>query len=874
MKHNAPIEKHSTPWQDAVDSFLSSLGPTERDAFRAPASPDDCMAVLLATQRRKTKLARILDLMRPAIDPLKRFEGAIDVIVQVNAGIASPIWGPLRMVITVSGNLPGCGYQIAANDARGVIISSLQRFSKYEELFENNRLVQDAIGALYCDYLDFCVRVTRFYSASSLRTFFSSFDKDFRDVSESIRLHSQNVDWAAHAAHIEETQREADKAKAERRAHERGNVLRWLSPSNVDDDLQMHLSDYLPHSCDEILTSQQFQSLISSDDVGKPHILALQGLPGSGKTTTAAFIVDHLKNKGFEVLYFFFKANDVEKRSLLHCVRTILSQLIRLEEHLYDLVEPFYQESGRAVADSLTEVTRALSTALGYLKANQIFVVLDALDESSNSNEVSRWITALGSSPSRQVRILHTSRPSSSLSRSTASWSILRIGNLEIEGVKTYIHTRVQRNPVIRDTVVGKQVADYVASAAQGLWLYARLMMDDIDRIPSTGQIQKQLTILPKGFTELYTQIIRTAEANYNPIELKLAQQLHLWVDTKDYFPNFLALDDNGFGHETLELVFQYANDGEPVHDAAAQARRVCGPLIDVRGENAYELDFIHHTAAQYLSASSDLAAAHLPLTLRPRRLRQLHRAAVAVWYFAQSAQSAELLRYLRRSGGRPTRSILTYFEMAYGLWSALFLVQFPALHDPREAAEARALLQGLTDYISTAACLRWVECAIIINYRGRFPHLLYNAVDAWRAGRAVEDHAFAPYLAFSRARVRFFRSYALILATTGVGRESAPREILETGREVIMQDDLAQEILRLGLRWRRLAFPGSGEFVNIILLATAAMGSVIPTTTRDMRWNVIGRTVADDQVLKPENFAHVQQDRRRAQLTWEGHSG
>lgn len=107
MKSDDYVGKPSTPWQDAVESFLLSLGPIERAAFRAPASPDDCMAVLLATQRRKTKLTKILDLIRPAIDPLKRFESAIDVVVQVNAGIASPIWGPLKIVVTVSGNQPG-----------------------------------------------------------------------------------------------------------------------------------------------------------------------------------------------------------------------------------------------------------------------------------------------------------------------------------------------------------------------------------------------------------------------------------------------------------------------------------------------------------------------------------------------------------------------------------------------------------------------------------------------------------------------------------------------------------------------------------------------------------------------------------------------
>ena len=33
--------------------------------------------------------------------PLKCFEGAIDVLVQINGGVACPIWDPLRVAITV-----------------------------------------------------------------------------------------------------------------------------------------------------------------------------------------------------------------------------------------------------------------------------------------------------------------------------------------------------------------------------------------------------------------------------------------------------------------------------------------------------------------------------------------------------------------------------------------------------------------------------------------------------------------------------------------------------------------------------------------------------------------------------------------------------
>ncbi|KAI0169368.1 hypothetical protein GGR52DRAFT_518637 [Hypoxylon sp. FL1284] len=811
MAFDNDVEKSSRTWQDAVQSFLSSLGPTERAAFRAPANPDDCMALLLATQRRKTKLTRILDLMKPAIDPLKRFESAIDVVVQVNAGIASPIWGPLRIVVTLAADHFRTLESVAMIIHR--IISSLQRFTKYEELFDKNHLVQDAIGALYCDYLDFCVRVTRFYS-SPFRSFFASFDRDFKEISDNIKLHSQNADWAANAAHIEETQREIEKARAERQVHERGNIQRWLSPATVDDDLQKHLGDYLTRSCDGLLAAAQLQDLIHSEDSKLPH-LALHGMPGSGKTIAAAFMVDHLKSQGFEVLYFFFKASDLEKCSMLSCLRTILAQLLRLEEHLYELLEPVYHASGRVVADSLVEVRRALSTALERSSANRIFLVLDALDESSESEEVLQWVTSQKRSAGRQLRVIGTSRPSLSF-LSVQGWAFLRMEGFENDSIRRYIHSRVQSNPIISGTDIGRNVTDFIASPANGLWLYAKLMMDDIDRLPSVGQIRKQLNVLPKGFTELYTQIIKTTEADFNAIELRLAQQLHLWIDVTDYLPHTFW-GGEWLRNDMLELIFQYANDGEAVHDPVRQVSRVSGPLLEPLDADVtsialpvYEVDFIHHTAAQYLKESNNLPVAQLPAVLRPRRLRHLHRAAVAIWYYTECVQSEVLLKDLRENEGGYTRSMINYFEMAYGLWNALKLDEFLEIQDAEEAREAELVLRKLTDFISTPACLRWIESAILINYRGGFPHLLWNAVDSWKAAKKVKPQQFAPYVAFSKARVRFCHHYVFVLATTGVGRDSAPGELLTIDPNDFSQDELAQGILRLGKQWGRLVSTNS----------------------------------------------------------------
>ena len=51
------------------------------------------------------------------------------------------------------------------------VISSLERFTDDENLFKTNPAVQKAIGTLYGDVIDFCTRMVRFYSRSSVRSY-------------------------------------------------------------------------------------------------------------------------------------------------------------------------------------------------------------------------------------------------------------------------------------------------------------------------------------------------------------------------------------------------------------------------------------------------------------------------------------------------------------------------------------------------------------------------------------------------------------------------------------------------------------------------------------------------------------------------------
>lgn len=50
------------------------------------------------------------------------------------------------------------------------IVASLERYSNYETLFKNNLHTQRAIGALYGDLIDLCIRVVKFHSRSAFST--------------------------------------------------------------------------------------------------------------------------------------------------------------------------------------------------------------------------------------------------------------------------------------------------------------------------------------------------------------------------------------------------------------------------------------------------------------------------------------------------------------------------------------------------------------------------------------------------------------------------------------------------------------------------------------------------------------------------------
>ena len=574
----------------------------------------------------------------------------------------------------------------------------------------------------------------------------------------------------------------------------RNNVQRWLSPANVQDDLHNHQLEYMPGSCDWILDAPQVRECLDSKHSTTMRIL---GRPGTGKTVLASFLVKYLVEESkTNVLYFFCKAGEAEKRETTHVLRTLLSQLLHIEEALYSDVEPLYTRSGRATADSYVDVHAAFLLALSKTR-RRIFILIDAIDESQDAERLLQALFEVQNVMEGRLTMLFTSRQMQL--PFSFDEDLLFESKSTSQPIERYVDHRVLRMKTLSDGVLGLIVIRQITRAADGLWLYARLMLDEIESLPSATLIKRHLRNIPHGLKQLYTQILRSKESTFTAIELIFGQQVLLWFDTSEYLPGFgniLYVD-----YETLVLVLQKVNFGQPLFNPAALVSKLCSPLMKM---DDFQLSPIHHTADQYIKESQNLPAVDLPLILRPRRLRNLHRCATSIWYFTACETSATHLQHLRDEPER--HSYGSYFDMAYGIWNALHLDRLPTDLDEAEVMEATTLLQEIADYISSEQCLRWIETAVIINYVGKWSKLLLNAETGLNIAIKNSDLRGVPaFQTYQVARTRFMADFLYVLQVTGpdypfYGSPNCP---------AIMPDgfhtrSLAVKMLDIGQKWQR----------------------------------------------------------------------
>ncbi|CAK4031069.1 hypothetical protein FOQG_06417 [Lecanosticta acicola] len=369
-------------------------------------------------------------------------------------------------------------------------------------------------------------------------------------------------------------------------------IRAWLQPTDYlaeSSEYRRHLLSRAPDTGLWITQTKEYQQWHDSPDTGS---LWIKGIPGSGKSVVAASIIQRLKTtEDVPVLFFFFRnivAANFEPRSLM---KDWLAQLLPHSPELQFALKP-------RLDTKLEDVSEAelVDTFLeGLSGISRIYCVADALDEmiSEHRSFLDR-LNSLATYRPRSVKLLMTSRPKQYLQSALRDSSIVQISlEQQLVGpeIAAYLDHRFENNLKTRG-VPKNELITMIAKRSQGLFLYAKLTMDQVEEYVNSAEsvdVARLAASLPSGLEQTYNSMLAVQRRTYDvTIELQL-----LVLEAVTHACRPLRLNE-------LASLVQFV---QPTAAASGQFKRLvaasCGPLIDILEDET--LQVLHHSFTEFL---------------------------------------------------------------------------------------------------------------------------------------------------------------------------------------------------------------------------------------------------------------------------------
>lgn len=180
-------------------------------------------------------------------------------------------------------------------------------------------------------------------------------------------------------------------------------------PKSADHDLDLFSSRRADSTCTWVLERPQIYSWLTTASVSELQLI--HGRPGRGKSVLSSFMIDHLREQGAAVQYFFFRSGDEAKQSVSALLRSLAYQIavqIPSDRRLVDRLArgglKLKESDWRGTWKKLfTEILFAIESI------PTLYWVIDGLDESSSPQHILDMLASINASKN-PIKCLVTSR--------------------------------------------------------------------------------------------------------------------------------------------------------------------------------------------------------------------------------------------------------------------------------------------------------------------------------------------------------------------------------------------------------------------------------------------------------------------------------
>ena len=248
----------------------------------------------------------------------------------------------------------------------------------------------------------------------------------------------------------------------EQQEEERRKIETWLSPIDFRSRQQEILRGAQAGTRQWLFDSDKFRTWINADR----GTLWCPGIPGAGKTVTSSIIINRLQSKyekeNVAVLCLFCNYRDRAAQSAEIFMANLLKQVIQQNQSFSKAIRDTYnkRKNGRP---EFAELATLFSHEIG--RFSKVFVLIDALDETSEHEDIRRLV--LPELQKLSINLLVTSRYEKAIEQRLGEVQRLDVWATAAD-IQTYIKARIpseyllkrhiQADPTLEETIVNKVI--------------------------------------------------------------------------------------------------------------------------------------------------------------------------------------------------------------------------------------------------------------------------------------------------------------------------------------------------------------------------------------------------------------------------------
>ncbi|KAJ7495307.1 hypothetical protein FB451DRAFT_1019697, partial [Mycena latifolia] len=273
---------------------------------------------------------------------------------------------------------------------------------------------------------------------------------------------------------------------------------KWLKPADVAVSEQDAANKQHPGTGKWLLERAEFREWIYAPR----SLLWLHGISGSGKTVLSSTIIESLRARTEPLAFFYFDTNNSGQRTVTQLLCSLVTQLSVQADSPDKTLNDLWKSHAKGqhlpgdsalISDALIPIVTEFS--------RPVYIVLDALDECSERDELLESLTKILDMVSSNVHLLLTSRP-----------EVPHCSHLVQHAVSLSLEGCVDQDADWTDTRKA-QIQVGLLERSGGMFRLAALQLEQLLKCDGReSQVAKALLDMPTSLETIYDRILQNTD--------------------------------------------------------------------------------------------------------------------------------------------------------------------------------------------------------------------------------------------------------------------------------------------------------------------------------------------------------------------------